>query len=642
MNLQHATQHSASASSLPAMAPAEPAKGGGTQPRFGNGQAKAPSLNAEQLVQRAKDDPAAPFEPSCLDFLARLKKENPAEFERTRRRLKSAGSRVGELDELLVQKPADDGGSDEVRMNQAQLVLSVVGPEAELFHTPDGAAYMLVLANGHKAVAPVESEEGAKLIQKLFYERTKQIAQRESIKAAQSILAYKAAESDERKVYVRVASKGGCIFLDLCNDHHQAIRISPNGWDVVSIDAIPVIFTRKPGMRPLPMPASGGKIADLKPFLNLAGENEFRLYVAALTYAFNSRGPYPLVALFGEHGAAKSTQAIIFRMLIDPSISMLRSMPRTEDDLFVQALSCWLQVYDNVSRISGDTSDALCRLLTGGGIGKRQLYTDTGQVLIDIMRPAIVTSIPDVAERPDLADRSIMLACKPIPPSERKAESELWEDFDQSRPLILGAVLDMVACGLRELPNVNSRGLYRMADFHQWGRAIEGMNGGVGSFDAAYRENRDNAVVVAIETDLLAYAILRLVKGLAPAVTGERQWTGTATELRNVLIAQAGEAARLGQQPGFPKNARALSHHLTRISPLLRAIDINWKPNRTAEERGIVLSAPEGGKFGSLGSMASSVPPVNDASDAHDANSSTLGGGGDPDHDPDGGWQAER
>lgn len=564
----------------------------------------------EGLARRAAEDPGVAFEDDCLRLLAKLRDAAPAKYERTIARLKCAGVRISKLEAMLEPDDAGAGDGKDVpdalsRPSQAHQILHVIEPDAELFHTQEKHGYMRVRVNGRIQTLRIEGSEAFKVIRRLFYEQTGQIAQQDSIKSAQSIMDQHGQDAPERKVYLRVASYGGCIYVDLGDDSQTVVRISAAGWEIMSAEAAPVIFIRRSGMRPLPMPTVGGKIDALSAFLNLAGMNERRLFIAALTYAFNSRGPYPLVALHGEHGAAKSTQAIIFRLLLDPSVSALRSMPKTEDDLFVQASNAWLQVYDNVSRISGETSDALCRLLTGGGIGKRALYTDLDQVLVDIMRPGIVTSIPAVAERPDLADRSVMLGCVPILPAKRRAESMFWSDFSAKHAEIFGAVLDIVSCGLRELPSVSHTGLFRMADFHRWGRAVESMNGGAGTFDAAYRANRNNSVVVAIETDPVAAGIVKLMQGKSNDGDGFRRWSGTASDLRSYIIADAGSEAKLGMQPGFPKNAKALSQHLTRISPLLREVDITWRRDKKSDSRDLVISAPKDGKFASLASFVS-------------------------------------
>jgi hypothetical protein len=631
--------------------------GGENEPRPESGQQQQSTSPEEILIGLAAEDPGIAFEDDSLRLLAELRNNAPAEYERTIARLKRAGIRISKLEAML--EPDDSGGDDANdakdapgRPSQAHQILHVVEPEAELFHTPEKHSYMRVRVNGRVQTLRIEGGDAFKVIRRLFHEQTGQIAQQDSIKAAQSIMDQHALDTPERKVYLRVANHGGCIYIDLGDDKQSVVRISVGGWEIIDADAAPVIFIRRSGMRPLPMPTVGGKIDALSAFLNLAGINERRLFIAALTYAFNPRGPYPLVALHGEHGAAKSTQAIIFRLLLDPSTAALRSMPKNEDDLFVQALNAWLQVYDNVSRISGETSDALCRLLTGGGIGKRALYTDLDQVIVDIMRPGIVTSIPAVAERPDLADRSIMLGCVPISPLRRRDETQFWADFDAKRAEIFGAVLDIVSCGLRELPNVNRSGLFRMADFHRWGRAIESMNGGAGTFDAAYSQNRNSAILVSIETDPVASGIVKLLQNKKEDRDGFKRWHGTASDLRSYIIADAGSDAKLGMQPDFPKNAKALSQHLTRISPQLREIDIAWRRNKKGSDgRGLTISAPKDGKFASLASLASddnensglgsdsddASQPPNENPDARDAKDASFGGsdgGGFPEQRP--------
>jgi hypothetical protein len=45
------------------------------------------------------------------------------------------------------------------------------------------------------------------------------------------------------------------------------------------------------------------------------------------------RGPYPVLALMGEQGSAKSSFATILRSLVDPNTAALRSFPREDRDL---------------------------------------------------------------------------------------------------------------------------------------------------------------------------------------------------------------------------------------------------------------------------------------------------------------------
>ena len=52
------------------------------------------------------------------------------------------------------------------------------------------------------------------------------------------------------------------------------MEIDADGWRV--IDTPPVRFRRSAGMLPLPAPVAGGSIEELRPFLNVRSNNEFR------------------------------------------------------------------------------------------------------------------------------------------------------------------------------------------------------------------------------------------------------------------------------------------------------------------------------------------------------------------------------
>ena len=82
---------------------------------------------------------------------------------------------------------------------------------------------------------------------------------------------------------------------------------------------------------------------------------------------------------------------------------------------------------------------AFCRLATGGGFGTRQLYTDQEEVLFAAMRPAMLNGIADVATRPDLLDRSLVVELPLIPEERRRTEREIWAEFAEEHPRVLGA-----------------------------------------------------------------------------------------------------------------------------------------------------------------------------------------------------------
>ena len=72
-----------------------------------------------------------------------------------------------------------------------------------------------------------------------------------------------------------------------------------------------------------------------------------------------------------------------------------------------------------------------------------------------------------------MADRAITLTLPAIINKSRKREYELWQEFDNECPRILGVLLDAVSCALRRLPEVNLESSPRMVDLAHWVTAAE-------------------------------------------------------------------------------------------------------------------------------------------------------------------------
>jgi len=102
-------------------------------------------------------------------------------------------------------------------------------------------------------------------------------------------------------------------------------------------------------MLPLPVPMRGGSIEALTSFFNLPNRSDFILVVAWLLAALRHGGPYPLLAVSGEQGSAKTVLSKILRALIDPNAAPVRTAPREERDLFIAAGNGHLLAFDNLS-----------------------------------------------------------------------------------------------------------------------------------------------------------------------------------------------------------------------------------------------------------------------------------------------------
>ena len=75
------------------------------------------------------------------------------------------------------------------------------------------------------------------------------------------------------------------------------------------------------------------------------------------------------------------------------------------------------------------------KLLPAGSVA-----TDNDEVIFDGQRPIALTSITDVANRSDLADRLVIVRLEVISDKERRPEEELLAAFEAARPRILGGL----------------------------------------------------------------------------------------------------------------------------------------------------------------------------------------------------------
>jgi hypothetical protein len=522
----------------------------------------------------------------------------------------------------------DEGGGG----SHAALLVGLALAAVEFFH--DGETAYATVANTAKTF-PLSNRVFRQQLAHWYFTAKGRVPSGEALRAALDTLAGKALfEGPNLPVRVRLAEQDGAIYLDLGREDWAAVRIAGDGWKVLM--SYPVRFKHPRGLLELPVPQQGGSLNALRELVNVESDTDWRLLVGWLLAAFRPSGPYPVLILTGEQGAAKSTTARLLRSLIDPNAAPLRSEPRDGRDLVIAADNGWLLALDNLSYLPPWLSDCLCRLATGGGFATRELYSDRDEAIFDSQRPVILTSIEDVADRADLLDRAVIVRLPAIPEGRRRRESEFWAAAKAASPAILGALLDAVAGGLRDLPGVRLDRLPRMADFAAWVTACEPTLGWApGSFLAAYRGNVADANELALDAAPIWPPLRQLVDS-------HGSWEGTAGELLAELVRLAGLGGDRPKPPeGWPKKPNALTGRLRRLAPNMRRAGVAVEFERSASKRLIRLAASEGNPSSSSSpapEMPATSAPIGD--DAVTAGDDPAAPGDDPQVDENRGDQA--
>jgi len=454
---------------------------------------------------------------------------------------------------------------------KAETMVALAKGFAKFFHTAEGDAYASIAVENHIENVKVRSKFFRQWLGRLYYQDAGKPVGGAAIKdAVEALEAEGRYDGPELPLHIRYAWFQGAIFIDLCNKTWDQVMVSKNGWQIIGSAESPVKFLRAQGMGPLPIPVQGGSIDLLRKYLNIENESDWVMIVSWLVGSMRPSGPFAGLVLQGEQGTSKTFTAKLLRDLVDPSSVPSQSLPRSERDLVIAADKSWVLNFDNLSYLSAQISDALCRLSTGGGFRTRALYTDDGERLFNNVRPIIMNGISDIATRHDLADRCIVILLPTIPKDKRRPEKELNMYWELTKDKLFGALCSALVVALANIESVKFPYLPRMADFAAWASAAETAFGWApGTFMREYENNQRSLVQIALEADPVAVGVIRLVHKHP-----DHEWHGSASSLKRILEADQ----ELAYQKNWPRSANVLSGRLRRAAASLReiGIDITW------------------------------------------------------------------
>ncbi|NQW21398.1 MAG: hypothetical protein HQ477_11885, partial [Chloroflexi bacterium] len=370
---------------------------------------------------------------------------------------------------MTVTKSAGDKPTE----SKISQIVKLVSRAASLWHTPDRRPFAsITFDNGSVRNLKIGGREFRYKVSEAFRGETKELASTATLKDASEILAAIAViDGDEFKPYVRVARIKDVIYVDLGGDEWQVVRIDSDGWDITQ--ECPVKFIRPQNFAALPVPEKNGKLSQFRSLLPNLSAEAWVLIQGFMVGVFDPTGTQPVLVLTGGQGSGKSSAVNLIKSLTDPNLVASRSIPKKIDELFIATEHSRIPVFDNVSHLSGDQSDALCQIASGGGYGKRMLFTDSDEVAIETKQPMILNGITDFVTRPDLDERCLHVELLPIEPVERKLDSELLDQFDKVKGSILGSIFDAVSTALRRSGDSRLEERPRLAELAEFVTAAE-------------------------------------------------------------------------------------------------------------------------------------------------------------------------
>ncbi|WP_314411993.1 ATP-binding protein [Streptomyces sp. DSM 40484] len=454
------------------------------------------------------------------------------------------------------------------------------------FRTGDGTVY--AQKNAHPVARPIRSQgttgsHRQELMVGLFHDGAG-VFNGTALKEALDLIEALALTEHVQPVHIRVAPGfDGATWLDLGRDDGQSVRIHPTGWDITVPDPREVCWrrTQLTGELPLPVKDTDGKGIDLLMRLcNFATAETECLAIAWLIGCLGPSVPVPAPFLTGPQGAGKSTGGRMLVRIIEGMTGDLRRAPKDEENLIAAVAAGWVTALDNLSHMTPDLSDAMCCIVTGAESVKRALFTDGDVFRVGYRRPLLLTGIDVGVIRPDLAERLLPLRLER--PRVRRTEDELWTEYAQVLPVVLGSLLDLTV-KVRAVEAETPTDL-RMADFAHLCAQLDAATG-LGAL-AAYRASLDDLNDDVIEGDLLAQTVIEHAASMQAGA--EERMTSTQW-LHCLSRLYAGEDMR-ALPKGWPTTGKVLSDRLKRLQPTLAARGVIIDSGRTKEGRYIEIT----------------------------------------------------
>ena len=480
-----------------------------------------------------------------------------------------------------------------------QLALRLVEQNIEeIFTDQFDDTYAAVRVDNHIETLRIKSSRFTNWIARLYYINTKNVLGTDNIKNVRSVLEANAVfDGERRKLHLRVGSltdiitdltQIDAIYYDLANKDWSVVKITENGWQ---IEKSPILF-RRYGSTSTQVTPSKEYPADIFDqfidLINIKCDQQKLLLKCYIISLFFPEIPKPIQMLYGEQGAAKTSEQEAIKDLVDPSPISTSTFPRDINELVQKMMHSYVCFFDNISFIPPWISDQFCRAVTGSGFTKRELYSDDNDIIYKFRRCLGFNGINLAATKADLLDRGIIMALERIPESKRLKDIVVKARFAAIKPKLLGYIFDIVAKVLQVKKNggIEIEVYPRMADFAEIGEIISQCMGyQENEFLDAYHKNINMLTEEAIEAHPVAMAIVRFMEA-------NSDWAGTVTQLDDELESTATKSRIDTFGKMWPKSASILSRRINEVKTILRSKGItieSYLADTTTGLRGIKI-----------------------------------------------------
>jgi hypothetical protein len=373
---------------------------------------------------------------------------------------------------------------------------------------------------------------------------------------------------------LRVAQdSAGSIVLDLGRPDGHAVVLNAGGWQVAQRGA-GVLFRRTALTGPLPDPVPGGDPRPALSLLHFRGRDELAVYAACRVASLFPGVTRPVEIITGQPGSAKtSTTRITAGWLGGAMVPMSRDLK----DWAALANGAHSIGHDNVSGISAERSDLLCKAASGDTWAARTLFTDLDLLVVQFSPVSVVINGVDTgALRGDLVRRSAWHHLDK--PPVLLGDTQVRQMWAAAHPGVLGWTLDLACQVLAAMSRVRADPAESMQDFARVLACVDALWGTSGL--AMWKDGQSDAYTDLLEDDAVAMAIRAGITEV---------WEGQSSDLLNRI------GLILPEEHGKQWSPRRLSGALDRCQAALEQAGwvVTRSNNNKTRSRRIGLVPPQ-------------------------------------------------
>ena len=380
---------------------------------------------------------------------------------------------------------------------------------------------------------------------------------------------------NKSKIFQRIAQVNNKIYYDLGDPKWTIVEISRNGTQNLSYNEYMPVFRRSSttSQQVKPVFSDENALDKLTVLLCVSDKDRliFKIHIVAM---FLQDCPIPVLALDGSAGSFKSTIAASIKRLVDPNGPKKEDnssfMSSNIENLNIQLYNRYMCNFDNVSKITKEMSDLLCRAVNGSSNPKRELYTNSDEIILTYRSKIILNGIAPNLDETDLQERTIWYERIPAGKTKRLTEQEFEEKFQKLLPYVLGKIMKTLCRAIQIYSDVHQEvePQARMSDFEVWGEAISRSLGYEKKLFLIEHRDKINRDIVALkDAHPLIDCIVDLMKDCS---NYENTMSNLFTRLNDLALNLGiNTASRFVR---FPKQPNQLSKELKVVTPVMQKL----------------------------------------------------------------------